>query len=534
MKKTQRNLSKALAFCLTLLMTLGLFGGTTAFAAVSPTSTGAITVSNVEEGVTVSAYRLMGVNVNENGQPQEPVYTWVNEVADWVRTNYPRYIGNSGDNSVQEAFGTATADDIAAFYDKLAAAIKTTTSPLGITAAGTCTGSGEIENLTMGNYLILIEDGMRVYRPSAVNLVPEWNDNANEWQMSDAAVTVKSSEPGITKTVKAPGTETGKDADNANIGDTVTFDIIADVPRFPANAISKNYAISDILPAGLTFTEGSIRVYGVSGTGETELVNNGTTYTQSAARPNSKGGSTFTLTFTYDNISSYEKIHVTYSAILNGNAVLGEAGNPNHAYLDYTNNPYSENNWGGNDDDTATVYTYGLDITKVDKDDQKPLSGAEFELYASAENAANGGNKIAFFKVSDGVYRKATGSDNTVTNTLAVGSNGKLTIKGLDEGTWYLKETKAPENYNLLTSPISVTITDADNGTLDGRVSGAAANAEDEDAALVTLTVENDDGFQLPVTGGMGTLLFTAAGIVLMGAAVILLVVVLKKKKAGN
>lgn len=65
-------------------------------------------------------------------------------------------------------------------------------------------------------------------------------------------------------------------------------------------------------------------------------------------------------------------------------------------------------------------------------------------------------------------------------------------------------------------------------------MSGAAADAEGEAAAFVTLLVENDDGFQLPVTGGMGTILFTAVGVVLMGAAVILLVVIIRKKRANS
>ncbi|HBV52972.1 MAG TPA: hypothetical protein DEF06_11835 [Clostridiales bacterium] len=82
-----------------------------------------------------------------------------------------------------------------------------------------------------------------------------------------------------------------------------------------------------------------------------------------------------------------------------------------------------------------------------------------------------------------------------------------------------------------MASPVKVTIEDKDGDVLDGKVSGAAANATGEAVALVTLTVENDDGFQLPVTGGMGTILFTAVGILLMGAAVILLIFAVRKNR---
>ena len=128
-------------------------------------------------------------------------------------------------------------------------------------------------------------------------------------------------------------------------------------------------------------------------------------------------------------------------------------------------------------------------------------------------------------------------AEETGTTTLVVGSGakgstlGKLTLKGLDETDWYLLETKAPNGYNLLASPIKVTITDADGDALDGKVSGAAVDAEGEAVALVTLFVENDDGFRLPVTGGMGTILFTAIGVVLMGTALILMVISIRKKK---
>ena len=523
--KTNGKGSKVLAFCLTLLMAVGLFG-TTAFA-IASNGTGTITVSDVEDSVTVSAYRLMDVKVNENGQPQEPVYTWVDAAASWVRTNYSAYIGTGTDNSVQAAFSTASAENIAAFYDALAAAIKTTNNPLNIPVAGTCTGSGSIASLTMGNYLILIENGMRVYRPSAVNLVPEWKET--EWVMSDATIEVKSSEPTITKTVN------GKEADNASIGDTVSFVIVTDVPQFPENAPAKNYAVSDILPDGLTRT-GSIRVSGVTGTASDPLTEgDGNDYTQGSARPNSGGDSTFTLTFDYAKISIYEKIRIEYTATLNGNAVLGETGNVNNAYLDYSNNPYTQTDWESKSD-SAKVYTYGMDISKVDKDDHDTfLAGAEFELYATEEGTADKTNAIAFVMLSEGVYRKAAASDTSTTTTLQVGAKdsltGKLTIKGLAEGTWYLKEITAPDGYNLLASPVKVTIEDKDGDVLDGKVSGAAANATGEAVALVTLTVENDNGFQLPVTGGMGTILFTAVGILLMGAAVILLIFAVRKNR---
>ena len=113
----------------------------------------------------------------------------------------------------------------------------------------------------MGNYLVLVENGLKVYKPSAVNLVPEYKDGA--WSMTTpAAITVKASELNIEKTV---------DDTQAGVGDTVNFTVVADVPQYPASAKNTTYKISDTPSAGLTVNETTIKVYGVKGTDETEL-----------------------------------------------------------------------------------------------------------------------------------------------------------------------------------------------------------------------------------------------------------------------
>ena len=95
--KLHKLASLLLAFALTLCLALpaGAVGGDgVAAASISPDSEGSITVSGAENGVTVYVYKLMDVNVDATaGQPQEPVYSWVDAVAGWVRTNYSKYIG---------------------------------------------------------------------------------------------------------------------------------------------------------------------------------------------------------------------------------------------------------------------------------------------------------------------------------------------------------------------------------------------------------------------------------------------------------
>lgn len=535
--KTCRVLSKITALCLALLMAVSALSTVTF--AISSTDKGTITVNGVEEGVTVSAYRLMDVNYDfEKNEPVDPVYSWVAIVQTWVDTNYPAYSDANEFNTKK-----VDANKAAEFYDKLAAAIKGSSVALTPTNR---TGSGDITNLDMGNYLILIENGMKVYRPSAVNLVPRWNETSKKWEMtSPATIKVKASEPSLDKSINEDITDdghpTGKGtvsttdnitgSDNASIGDTINFDLRADIPQYPANAIVKNYAISDKLSDGLTLDSSSIKVCGVAAGGaETLLSQESGAYTITYVRPSNQEASTsFTVNFAYDHIKGYEKVHIHYEAVLNENAVIGSAGNPNKAYLDYSNNPYDATSWNSKAD-KVTVYTYGIDVTKTNKNTTPtPLPGAEFEL-----SRTSGGEALRFIPSNDGVYRLAMEDEQSSgTAVLTVGSEhaandmkGKLRLVGLDAGTYYLKETKAPAGYNKISTPIEITIADSD---YDG---GVEVGEEDLVTGRVPVTVQNSQGFELPTTGGIGTVLFTAVGVALMGAGLVLFFLNRKRRKA--
>ena len=134
------------------------------------------------------------------------------------------------------------------------------------------------QNLEMGTYLILVEGGTRIYSPVFVSLVPTWDKDDEQWQLTppqNVVVTEKSEALTLTKkvfdvkTLDNPSTHPlGDETDNEDvkvqIGDTVTYILEADVPNYPADAINTSYEISDNLPTGMSLNENSITVYGIT------------------------------------------------------------------------------------------------------------------------------------------------------------------------------------------------------------------------------------------------------------------------------
>lgn len=539
-------LKRLAALCIALIMALGMT--MTVSADISADATGTISVTGAEADVQVTAYRLMDVNYDTTAnQPVDPVYSWVDEIADWVSDNYSSYIG--ADNSVQEAFSAAKDTEIAAFYDALAAQIRSENITLDSEPeTADDNGDADIAELQMGNYLVLVENGLKVYSPSAVNLVPVWNETDKTWEMSTPAVVkLKFKEPGITKTA---GTA-DKNKPTASIGDTVNYTVTADVPGYPAKTLNQNkiFNIYDTLQDGLTLNTGSFQVTGyvsgVEGTA-TNLTDGNTdkkyyTLTTSEAQDLDGNGVSFSIVFEYDalkdgNGTRFDAVQVTYNATVNADAQAFDSstfpGNlGNTAKLSYGNNPYAESATHKNKTDEAEVYTYGVNISKVDaKNDQTFLPGAEFTISESRDGA----NPIKFVKTGDGAYRKAVANDEArATETLTVGANGdvtgKLALEGLDADIYYLTETKAPGGYNKLGSPVEITITDTEPNGIVNDGTGAADGAD----GYTDVTVENSQGLQLPTTGGIGTVIFTACGVLLMGLGAAVIAFVLMRRRRG-
>lgn len=555
------RIGRMLAFCFALLIAVSAVqcSVVSASAAALPGDTwteGSITATldtkeQEAENVTVNAYKLVSVHTAQLGgtdstvyQPAMPEYTWESGIADWVRDNYSAYISDTGDNSVQEVFSTGNEDrskDISAavaanFYAEIEAGIMGGTihlSPVPLTVSGK---TASVSGLTMGVYLVTATGGTAVYRPTVAMITPE--ESNGSWTIAEnAQVGLKSSPVSLVKTITAVNGASDKVEPKdgkravAGIGDTVSYKLEVDVPEYPSQSVSRIFTITDTMPAGLTLQTDGIKVVDQAGD-EITIPTGLITATER------------TLTINLDNsdlITGKTKLVVTYDAQLNTSATIGREGNVNTAALTYTNNPYgtvpADTDFAakaravsGSDNtktfmDTATVYTFGIEVAKVAKGTKTGLQGAVFELKLKDTMRKIG------FTGSGGTYTKA--ADGTA--ALTTGTDGKLTLKGLAPGTYKLKETKAPAGYVLSAGETEITIADTDfNGIPDSKeqptTDTTTTQTTEKDNGLVSITVENTKGFTLPRTGGIGTVLFSMIGIVLMGSGVLLVAVFLRKR----
>lgn len=217
------------------------------------------------------------------------------------------------------------------------------------------------------------------------------------------------------------------------------------------------------------------------------------------------------------------KVRVEYTAELNENAVIGSLGNPNKMYMEFSNNPNNEQGGdkGQTPEDKVTVFTYKVVINKIDSR-RVPLAGAAFKL---EKVLTNGEKKL--------VKEYTIGADeNDLEKT-------KFEFTGLDDGQYILTETVAPEGYNTMDPITFNVIASHDTESADPKLTdlnGNPVNGEIEftankDKGTLTAAVVNYQGDELPSTGGMGTTILYAAGVILILAGGAFLVM---QKKAEN
>ena len=571
-----------------MAMTMILSMSMTAFAADAPKGT--LTVNNTVAGKTLDLYQIFTATKNEAGNVaytlnsayegffqskisgastltgealSEKAYDYVKKqvgpdgsngaefakaILGWILEN---------DTTVATTHKTATTTDGSTVISDLAYGYYVV-YPLGATDTSTAPGNETVKSVaslvnvtdttvtinmksnypTVDKKIIPAQSGNGITIGAIVN--GNWEGN-HQMELDD--------ENESEDTIAPHGATDEKKAEDFGIGDTVTYQLTSKVPDMTGYN-SYTFKFSDTLSKGLDLKEVlSVKVGDtVLKAGKTEANTYLPTYTT-----NNDGTHTLTLNFNdfynlYKNRTG-ETITVVYTATLNKDAVIGMNPNTNKAVVEYSNDPKSDGT-GTSEPSIVDVHTFNFTVFKyyLKGETQTGLANAEFELYKANEagDAADTNAKINIVDEGNGVYRQATADEAKATDftsaKIVSGTNGKVLVKGLDAGTYYLRETKAPEGYNKLLSDIKIEIKPAYDETTGKLTSysvdytyngtktpGTAITSKDNSPEVA---VENKTGAQLPSTGSKGALMVTLAGIVLFGA--LTASKAFGKKKANN
>ena len=515
-----------------MAMTMILSMSMTAFAAEAPKGT--LTVNNTVAGKTLDLYQIF--TATKSGD--NVAYTLNSAYEGFFKTKVENGSSLSGEalsdaayNYVKTQVGTDGSTGAAFAKDIMEWILgNTATVEATHTTATTTDTTTVINNLDYGYYVVYplgATDTSTAPGNEAVKSVASLVSVTG----TDATVNMKSNYPTVVKKVN------DKNADDVNIGDTVTYTLTSKVPDMTGYT-SYVFNFKDTLAKGLTF--GSITSVTVGSGENVQNVTAGTgDNTYKLTTKNNEDGTTEIKiemnNFLASNANKAgQEIKVTYTATLNKDAVTGFDPNTNKATVEYSNKPGSDEK-GESEPSKVDVHTFNFTIFKyyLKGADKTGLANAEFELYkANTEGTAADENaKINIVDEGKGVYRQATSDEAKATGftsaKIVSDADGKVLVKGLDVGTYYLRETKAPEGYNKLLSDIKVEITakyDDTTGKLTNytvtytynNVTNSSTSNSAETSPEVP--VENKTGAQLPSTGSKGALMVTLAGIVLFGA----------------
>lgn len=487
------------AMLIAMIMMVGMKVPTHAASFDASATTGTLTINR--EGATYTAYKVLN-------------YTAGSGIYEYSAT--PAFAGffenaNYGSYTIQSMKDLTSESDRIAFAASLEAYAKATN------ATGTSfEGGSTAQELPVG-YYVVVQTGSASTNAYVQNkpisvAIPSTTNNTD--YTYDVVVTPKDAKPTIDKKIVKTEDVTSS---NENIGDDVTYKLTASVLKYAPNVIEDSivYYLTDTLSKGLTFKASTVEVFGVkAGQDDTKLT---TGYTMTTDPSPIVEGTTTMMTFNFDYsaIKNYDSVKVLYKATLNTFANIGGTENANDVSLTYTNNPNS-----GETHETEKVkvktYTYGVAIKKVDAENTDILlPGAKFKVY------------------TDAACTKQVHSEQET------GADGYAYFKGLKVGTYYVKESNAPQGYVLSNVVTKIEITATADGSATYKVNDALSTAivdlsdasADQSVVLTEVTITNAKGFSLPATGGMGTWVFTIGGLVIMAGAALGFLAYKKKAK---
>ena len=415
-----------------------------------------------------------------------------------------------------------------------------------VTNDGTKAGTGSdvsVAELPLGYYLMIPVDASIKTANSSGSVASITSTIPN------ADIQVKATKPSIEKI---------DDKVSADVGQTVTYTITGTMPN-TAGYETYKYVIKDEMTSGLTFNKDVIVKLG------DDVITTNCTIDYTTANKFSVDIPVMTLQGT-DGANVGKTITITYTATVNDNAVASTQ-EKNKATLEYGHNPSELEKTTPIEEE---VYTAKIVINKYTGDDASTgtkLGNAYFALmngegkyykytaavaesgtpgeagYVAAQpakvewvtvaNAPTSGTAAVTDAMAKALADDAASETPTFTAKVTKG-DGAAEFPGIADGTYYLVEFKAPDGYNRLDKPQSVTVTGTDADTAEGKVENKAdATASFDAAQNATANVQNNSGAVLPSTGGIGTTIFYVVGSIMVVAAGVLLITKKRMSREG-
>lgn len=435
--------------------------------------------------------------------------------------------GKTLDQTIMDAIAAKSGDEVRDLAEALYDKIKEKEPSLDCDAT---LSQGTEKDLAQG-YWLIVDSTAKL--PDGVTRSLVMLDTAGK---ENITIEAKDETIDIGKTVTTPTAEPSTEYGTVNIGDTITFTLTSSLPldlaEYDHPTEKYQFKFVDNMSDGLDFIAiTSVKIGDIDVSAEVPGYQTSGFF--AGETPNGRGEIDLS-TYVQANLGTLggKKVVVEYTAKLTEDAVLEDNGTikeENKVHVEFTND-YDTFQKGNTPEKDVDVYSFTLDIFKYTDDnetdgyqvDDTHLAGAEFQLYktvgattyyAKANPATDDEGSVISgnYKITGWAVMTGTEAPEGAA-TFITPASGKLDIDGLDLGTYYLRETKAPDGYNLLADPIVITIEDK-----------AGAGALEPVVEIPVQHVENSSGIELPSTGGIGTTIFyTLGGLLAVGAVVLL------------
>lgn len=524
------------AVAATAAMAVAGFAG--ASTAMADEGTHTVTISPAKSDHTYEAYQIFTGNLGADGS--------LGNVAWGSGIDQSKLAAEGTDALIKDKDAATVSQNLAAKSSNSTEAKAYATAFSGVLSA-THTDSGEFSSTGNGSYTISgLSDGYYLIQDKAGTL-NEKNDAYTSFILkiigADVTVAPKSTQPTVDKKIQdepgdaeAGATEGWGNTADHDINESFQFKLDATIPAEANLADYKTYKVkfNDTMSKGVTFESiASVKVNGNNGTGAKIWTLANTDYTATTPTAAEDGTQSWSLTID-DVIAKCEDIkiaqgftvEVIYKAHLNEKATVNGANdtttdNKNSVNLEYSNNPNAEGT-GKTEDKTVYAFTFGITNKKViDSVDGEALANAGFKLYKDEACTQE------YELVKDdtlGAYRPAKAGESAVEMKSA--ADGTFPIKGLDAGTYYLKETTTPKGYTTAAvKTIKIGATHSINESGNPQVTLSSDSTFDN-------KIVDKKGSTLPSTGGMGTVLLYVAGIAVFVLAGATLVMALRRRNA--